>query len=68
MGEEGRYLFVMVYNYFAVSSTIATQISHAIGVAYSLKMDRRDACTVTYFGRGGTSEGDFHAASNFVVV
>ncbi|KAL6993000.1 3-methyl-2-oxobutanoate dehydrogenase (2-methylpropanoyl-transferring) [Sarracenia purpurea var. burkii] len=44
------------HKYFTVSSPIATQISHAVGAAYSLKMDRRDACTVTYFGDGATSE------------
>ncbi|XP_044478507.1 2-oxoisovalerate dehydrogenase subunit alpha 2, mitochondrial-like [Mangifera indica] len=56
------------HNYFTVSSTIATQIPHAVGAAYSLKMDRKDACVVTYFGDGGTSEGDFHAALNFAAV
>ncbi|KAF7846906.1 hypothetical protein BT93_L3604 [Corymbia citriodora subsp. variegata] len=55
-------------NYFTVSSTIATQIPHAVGAAYSLKMDKKDACVVTYFGDGGTSEGDFHAAINFAAV
>ncbi|KAL3721428.1 hypothetical protein ACJRO7_033858 [Eucalyptus globulus] len=55
-------------NYFTVSSTIATQIPHAVGAAYSLKMDEKDACAVTYFGDGGTSEGDFHAAINFAAV
>ncbi|GAV65436.1 E1_dh domain-containing protein [Cephalotus follicularis] len=55
-------------NYFTVSSTIATQIPHAVGAAYSLKMDKKDACAVTYFGDGGTSEGDFHAALNFAAV
>ncbi|CAN6475991.1 unnamed protein product [Victoria cruziana] len=55
-------------NYFTVSSTIATQIPHAVGAAYSLKMDKKQACTVTYFGDGGTSEGDFHAALNFAAV
>ncbi|KAG8501715.1 hypothetical protein CXB51_003891 [Gossypium anomalum] len=55
-------------NYFTVSSTIATQIPHAVGAAYSLKMDKKDACAVTYFGDGGTSEGDFHAAMNFAAV
>ncbi|XVE86514.1 hypothetical protein DITRI_Ditri18aG0039800 [Diplodiscus trichospermus] len=54
--------------YFTVSSTIATQIPHAVGAAYSLKMDKKDACAVTYFGDGGTSEGDFHAALNFAAV
>ncbi|GMI86684.1 hypothetical protein like AT5G09300 [Hibiscus trionum] len=56
------------HNYFTVSSTIATQIPHAVGAAYSLKMDKKDACAVTYFGDGGTSEGDFHAALNFAAV
>ncbi|XP_020226448.1 2-oxoisovalerate dehydrogenase subunit alpha 2, mitochondrial isoform X1 [Cajanus cajan] len=56
------------HNYFTVASTIATQISHAVGAAYSLKMDKKDACAVTYFGDGGSSEGDFHAALNFAAV
>lgn len=56
------------HNYFTVSSTIATQLPHAVGAAYSLKMDKKDACAVTYFGDGGTSEGDFHAALNFAAV
>ncbi|KAJ4950402.1 hypothetical protein NE237_027234 [Protea cynaroides] len=55
-------------NYFTVSSTIAEQLPQAVGVAYSLKMDRKDACVITYFGDGGTSEGDFHAALNFAAV
>ncbi|KAL7141968.1 hypothetical protein ABFS83_08G090300 [Erythranthe nasuta] len=56
------------HNYFTVASTVATQIPHAVGAAYSLKMDGRDACTITYFGDGGTSTGDFHAAMNFAAV
>ncbi|KAK6924263.1 Dehydrogenase, E1 component [Dillenia turbinata] len=55
-------------NYFTVASTIATQIPHAVGAAYSLRMDKKNACAVTYFGDGGTSEGDFHAALNFAAV
>uniref|UniRef100_A0A0A9GL48 3-methyl-2-oxobutanoate dehydrogenase (2-methylpropanoyl-transferring) n=1 Tax=Arundo donax TaxID=35708 RepID=A0A0A9GL48_ARUDO len=55
-------------NYFTVSSPIATQLPHAVGAAYSLKMDNKDACAITYFGDGGTSEGDFHAALNFAAV
>lgn len=56
------------HNYFTVASTVATQIPHAVGAAYSLKMEGRDACTITYFGDGGTSTGDFHAALNFAAV
>lgn len=55
-------------NYFTVSSPIATQLPHAVGAAYSLKMDKKNACAITYFGDGGTSEGDFHAALNFAAV
>ncbi|OAY58372.1 2-oxoisovalerate dehydrogenase subunit alpha 1, mitochondrial [Manihot esculenta] len=55
-------------NYFTVSSPIATQLPQAVGAAYSLKMDKKDACAVTYIGDGGTSEGDFHAALNFAAV
>lgn len=55
-------------NYFTISSTIATQIPQAVGAAYSLKMDKKNACAVTFFGDGGTSEGDFHAALNFAAV
>ncbi|KAK4764161.1 hypothetical protein SAY87_013599 [Trapa incisa] len=55
-------------NYFTVSSTIATQLPPAVGAAYSLKMDKQDACSITYFGDGGSSEGDFHAALNFAAV
>lgn len=55
-------------NYLTVASTVATQLPHAVGAAYSLKMDKKDACTITYFGDGGTSTGDFHAALNFAAV
>ncbi|XP_020210129.1 2-oxoisovalerate dehydrogenase subunit alpha 2, mitochondrial [Cajanus cajan] len=55
-------------NYFTVSSPIATQLPQAVGAAYSLKMDGKSACAVTYCGDGSTSEGDFHAAMNFAAV
>ncbi|KAL3524565.1 hypothetical protein ACH5RR_012937 [Cinchona calisaya] len=56
------------HNYFTVASTVASQVPHAVGAAYSLKMDRINACSITYFGDGGTSTGDFHAALNFAAV
>ena len=33
-----------------------TQLPQAVGVAYSLKMDGKDACVATYCGDGGSSE------------
>ncbi|XP_076902882.1 2-oxoisovalerate dehydrogenase subunit alpha 2, mitochondrial-like [Bidens hawaiensis] len=56
------------HNYITVASTVATQIPHAVGAAYSLKMEKQDSCVITYFGDGGTSTGDFHAALNFAAV
>ncbi|KAK4370482.1 hypothetical protein RND71_009957 [Anisodus tanguticus] len=55
-------------NYFTVSSPLTTQLPQAAGVAYSLKMDKKEACVVVYFGDGSTSEGDFHAGLNFAAV
>ncbi|KAB1220897.1 2-oxoisovalerate dehydrogenase subunit alpha 2, mitochondrial [Morella rubra] len=57
-----------ILNYFAVSSPMATQLPQAVGVAYSLKMEGKNACVATYCGDGGSSEGDFHAALNFAAV
>ncbi|KAI3826822.1 hypothetical protein L1987_00878 [Smallanthus sonchifolius] len=56
------------HNYITVASTVATQIPHAVGAAYSLKMEKQDSCVITYFGDGGTSTADFHAAMNFAAV
>lgn len=39
-----------------ILTSSSTQLPHAVGAAYALKMDRKDACAVTYFGDGGTSE------------
>ncbi|CAH2036642.1 unnamed protein product, partial [Thlaspi arvense] len=55
-------------NYFTISSPIATQLPQAAGVGYSLKMEKKNACAVTFIGDGGTSEGDFHAGLNFAAV
>ncbi|OMO56212.1 hypothetical protein COLO4_35763 [Corchorus olitorius] len=61
--------FVFPQGYYKDSPLFfSTQIPHAVGAAYSLKMDKKNACAVTYFGDGGTSEGDFHAALNFAAV
>nr|XP_043607867.1 2-oxoisovalerate dehydrogenase subunit alpha 1, mitochondrial-like [Erigeron canadensis] len=55
-------------NFMTISSPLTTQLPQAVGVAYSLKMDKKDACVVAYFGDGSASEGDFHAALNFAAV
>lgn len=52
----------------AISSTLATQIPHAVGAAYGLKMEGAPNCVVCYFGEGAASEGDFHAALNIAAT
>jgi hypothetical protein len=41
------------YSYYFVVHNFSMQWVHA---TYSLKMDRRNACVITYFGDGGLSE------------
>ncbi|KAL2845113.1 thiamine diphosphate-binding protein [Aspergillus pseudodeflectus] len=61
-------------NVHAVASTLATQIPHATGAAYALKMIAKEdpsnppRVAAAYFGEGATSEGDFHAAVNVAAV
>jgi pyruvate dehydrogenase E1 component alpha subunit len=56
-------------NYVVMSSCIATQIPHAVGIAMAMKI-AGDAGRVAigYMGDGATSEGDFHVAMNFAGV
>lgn len=55
-------------NIHPISSPLATQIPHAAGAAYALKMDSSDRCVICYFGEGAASEGDFHAALNIAAT
>ncbi|KAI3717955.1 hypothetical protein L1987_69908 [Smallanthus sonchifolius] len=55
-------------NFITISSPLATQLPQAVGMAYSLKMDKKDSCVVAFFGDGTSSEGDFHAALSFAAV
>jgi 2-oxoisovalerate dehydrogenase E1 component alpha subunit len=55
-------------NIITGSSPIATQVLHAAGVAYSKKYKKEDAVVGTWFGEGGTSEGDWHGAMNFAGI
>lgn len=47
---------------------VATQLPHAVGLAYAAQYRGDDAVVMVYFGDGATSEGDFHEALNFAGV
>jgi 2-oxoisovalerate dehydrogenase E1 component alpha subunit len=55
-------------NIITGSSPIATQCLHAAGIAYSKKYKKEDVVVGTWFGEGGTSEGDWHGAMNFAGI
>ena len=52
----------------AWSSVIATQLPHAMGAAWALKLKKEDAIAIGYLGDGASSSADFHAALNFAGV
>jgi pyruvate dehydrogenase E1 component alpha subunit len=47
---------------------VATQVPHAVGLAYAAQYRNEDSVVMVYFGDGATSEGDFHEALNFAGV
>lgn len=56
-------------HYVVMSSCVANQLPHAVGVAMAMKLsgDLGRVC-MGYMGDGGTSEPDFHVALNFAGV
>ncbi len=50
------------------STSIATQIPHAVGAALASRLRDEDAVTIVYFGDGAVSKGDFHEAVNFAAI
>ncbi len=55
-------------NIITGSSPIATQVLHAAGIAFSRKLKKDGSVVGTWFGEGGTSEGDWHGAMNFAGI
>jgi pyruvate dehydrogenase E1 component alpha subunit len=47
---------------------LATQLQHAVGLAWGLKLQKKRSVVMAYCGDGATSEGDFHEACNLAGV
>ena len=58
--EEGHDLPVAV--------PVSSQVPHAVGIAWAMKYRKKQNVVMTFFGDGGTSEGDFHEGMNFAAV
>jgi len=54
--------------YVTMSSCIATQIPHAVGMAMAAKISGDPVVVLGCMGDGATSEPDFHVAANFAGV
>ena len=46
----------------------AAHLPHAVGLAWAAKIRRDPIASLSWFGDGATSEGDFHEAMNFAGV
>ncbi len=55
-------------HFLSISSPVGTQIPHATGIAWAMKMQHAGTAVLVYFGDGATSTPDFHAAMNFAGV
>ncbi len=51
-------------NVLPINIPIATQFSHAAGIAYAMKLKGDKNVAVSFIGNGGTSEGEFYEALN----
>jgi 2-oxoisovalerate dehydrogenase E1 component alpha subunit len=52
----------------STSSTVATQVIHAVGIAYAARARGLDEVAVACVGEGSTSKGDWHEGLNFAGV
>ena len=51
-----------------ISIPVGSQILHAVGIAWGMQYRDSGQVAMTFFGDGGTSQGDFHEGLNFAGV
>ena len=52
----------------SISSPVATQILHAVGIALAAKTRKLDQVAVAIMGEGSSNQGDVHEALNFAAI
>jgi pyruvate dehydrogenase E1 component alpha subunit len=67
-GNEEGTAFRNVKKMLPIAVPIASQLLHAAGIGYAIKLKNEKDIVYTIVGDGGTSEGDFHEALNFAAV
>ena len=55
-------------NLVSVSSPVATQLLHAVGIALAAKVRRTDQVAMTFMGEGSSNQGDVHEGLNFAGI
>jgi len=63
-GDERGSDFAVPRGDFPICITIAAHVTHAVGVAYAMKLRREPRVAVCALGDGATSKGDFHEGLN----
>ncbi|MDQ0513891.1 pyruvate dehydrogenase E1 component alpha subunit [Mycoplasmoides fastidiosum] len=56
------------WNTLPINITIGTQMSHAAGIGWALRIDKKEAAAVSFIGDGGTAEGEFYESLNFAAL
>ena len=56
------------HNLLSVSSPVATQILHAVGIALAAKIRKTGQVALTAMGEGSSNQGDVHEALNFAAI
>ena len=51
-----------------VQISVGSQITHATGLGWGVRLQGKDGVALAYFGDGATSEGSFHEGLNFAGV
>ena len=68
IGDERGFRIPDELNIFPLCVPVGTQIPHAVGAAMAAKYRGDKIAVISYFGDGGTSEGDFHEGFNIAGV
>ena len=56
------------HNILSVSSPVATQLLHAVGIALAAKIRRTGQVALTSMGEGSSNQGDVHEGLNFAAI